>query len=154
MTLTYCSASLPISIVIFDVTGITSDLLRRAFSKQPGYNVVGCPKSIEETLRVVIEREPDIAVISAFERSGSVTAIELLDQLSLIGSAAHAVILSANLTNEETVAYFRAQARASEVTSLKVMVKPGVMTAVVLTVGTVPAVAAAPVSVKEFVVVA
>jgi DNA-binding NarL/FixJ family response regulator len=111
MTLTDCSASLPISVVIFDATGITSDLLRRAFSKQPEYNVVGCPKSIEETLRIVIEKEPDTVIVSAFERSGSVAAIELLDQLSRIGSAAHAVILSANLTNEETVAYFRAQAR-------------------------------------------
>ena len=100
-----------ISIVIFDATGITSDLLKRAFSRQPEYNVVGCPKSIEETLRIVIEKEPDTVIISTFERSGSVVAIELLDQLSLIGSAAHAVILSANLTNDETVAYFRAQAR-------------------------------------------
>jgi len=111
MTLTDCSAPLPISIVIFDATGITSDLLKRAFSKQPEYNVVGCPKSIEETLRIVIAKEPDTVIISAFEHSGSVAAIELLDQLSLIGSAAHAVILSANLTNEKTVAYFRAQAR-------------------------------------------
>lgn len=111
MTLTDCSAPPAISIVIFDATGITSDLLRRAFSKQPEYNVVGCPKSIEETLRIVIERQPDTVVISAFERSGSVTAIELLNQLSRVGSAANAVILSANLTNEETVAYFRAQAR-------------------------------------------
>ena len=111
MIYTYLSVPSPISIVIFDATGITSDLLRRAFSRQPGYNVVGCPKSIEETLRIVIEKEPDTVIISAFERSGSVTAIELLDQLSLIGSAARAVILSANLTNGETVAYFRAQAR-------------------------------------------
>lgn len=100
-----------ISIVVFDATGITSDLLKRAFSKQPEYNVVGCPKSIEDTLRIVIEKKPDTIIISAFERSGSVAAIELLEQLSLIGSTARTIILSANLTNEETVAYFRAQAR-------------------------------------------
>ena len=111
MPLTDFSTPLPISIAIFDATGITSDLLKRAFSKQPEYSVVGCPKSIEETLRIVVEKEPDTVIISAFERTGSVTAIELLDRLSLVGSAAHAVILSANLTNEETVAYFRAQAR-------------------------------------------
>jgi DNA-binding NarL/FixJ family response regulator len=105
------SVQSPISIVVFDATGITSDLLKRAFSKQPEYNVVGCPKGIEETLRIVIEKEPDTVIISAFERSGSVAAIELLDQLSLIGSTVRTIILSANLTNEETVAYFRAQAR-------------------------------------------
>jgi DNA-binding NarL/FixJ family response regulator len=101
----------PISIVIFDATGITSDLLQRAFCERPEYRVVGCPKSIEEALRLVVKKRPDTIIISAFERSGSLNAIELLDGLSLIGSAAHAVILSANLTNDETVAYFRAQAR-------------------------------------------
>src|SRR5665213_3236 len=66
------SVQSPISIVLFDVTGITSDLLKRAFSKQPEYEVVGCAKSIEEAIRIVIEGRPDAVIISAFERIGSV----------------------------------------------------------------------------------
>ena len=101
-------SSLPI--VIFDVAGITSDLLKRAFSKQPEYEIVGCAKRIEEAVRLVIEKKPDTIIISAFERSGFDTAIELLDELYLIGSVAHPIVLSMNLTNDEAIAYFRAQA--------------------------------------------
>ena len=101
----------PISIVIFDVTGITSDLLQRAFWERPEFMVIGCPKSIEEALRLAVEKQPDAIIISAFENKGSLIAIELLDGLALIGSTARAVILSASLTDREVIAYFRAQAR-------------------------------------------
>jgi len=99
-----------ISIVLFDATGITSDLLSRAFAKEPGYEVVGCPKSIEETLLLAAEKHPDTIIISAFELSGASTAIELLEGLSAIGSTAHAIVLSPNLSDDEAVVYFRAQA--------------------------------------------
>lgn len=105
------AAKSQISIAIFDATGITSDLLKRAFSKELEYEIVGCSKSIEETLLIAAEKRPDMIIISAFKLSDTRTAIELLGELSLIGSTAHAIILSANLTNEEAVAYFRAQAR-------------------------------------------
>ncbi len=105
------SVSEQISILIYDATGITADLLERAFSRQPEYEVVGCPKSIEDTLRMAAEKQPDTIIISAFERSGALSATELLGELSSSGSTAHAVILSANLTNEEAVGYLRAQAR-------------------------------------------
>ena len=105
------SVSQPISIVIFDVTGITSDLLQRAFWERPEFIVVGCPKSIEEALRLAVEKQPDAIIISAFENKGSLIAIELLDGLALIGSNTRAVILSASLTDREVIAYFRAQAR-------------------------------------------
>ena len=101
----------PISIVIFDVTGITSDLLQRAFLELPEFVVVGCPKTVEETLRIAVEKQPDAVIIIAFENKGSLIAIELLDGLTLIGSTARAVILSASLTDREVIAYFRAQAR-------------------------------------------
>ena len=101
----------PISIVIFDVTGITSDLLQRAFFELPEFVVVGCPKTVEETLRIAVEKQPDAVIIIAFENKGSLIAIELLDGLTLIGSTARAVILSASLTDREVIAYFRAQAR-------------------------------------------
>lgn len=101
----------PISIVIFDVTGITSDLLQRAFFELPEFVVVGCPKTVEETLRLAVEKQPDAVIIIAFENKGSLIAIELLDGLTLIGSTARAVILSASLTDREVIAYFRAQAR-------------------------------------------
>jgi len=111
MASTNVSVAHPISIVIFDATGITSDLLQRAFCERSEYRVVGCPKSIEEALRLAVEKLPDAVIISAFEKSGSLNAVELLDGLALIGSSARAVILSANLTDDDVIAYFRAQAR-------------------------------------------
>jgi DNA-binding NarL/FixJ family response regulator len=101
----------PISIVIFDVTGITSDLLQRAFWERPEFIVVGCPKSIEEALRLAVEKQPDAIIISAFENKGALIAIELLDGLALIVSTARSVVLSASVTDREVIAYFRAQAR-------------------------------------------
>lgn len=101
----------PISLVVFDTTGITSDLLKHAFSSHPEFEMVGCPKSIEKAVQLVIEKQPDIVIISTFERSGFLAALDLLKELSLIHSASRAIVLSANLTDEETVAYFRAQAR-------------------------------------------
>ena len=111
MASTMSSLRQPISIVIFDVTGITSDLLQRAFFELPEFMVVGCPKTVEETLRIAVEKQPDAVIIIAFENKGSLIAIELLDGLTLIGSTARAVILSASLTDREVIAYFRAQAR-------------------------------------------
>ena len=111
MSLLNNSALSSISVVIFDATGITSDLLRHAFSNHSEFEVLGCPKSIEKAVQIVIEQQPDIIVISTFERSSFLAALDLLKELSLIRSATRAIVLSANLTNEETVAYFRAQAR-------------------------------------------
>lgn len=111
MTLTGSSIRPPISMAILDVTGITSDLLNRAFARQPEYVVVGCPRNIEETVRIVIEKRPDAVIVSVFDQSGFHMAMEFLGELSLIGSATRGIILSAHLTNEEAVAYFQAQAR-------------------------------------------
>jgi DNA-binding NarL/FixJ family response regulator len=111
MNLLNNSALSSISVAIFDATGITSDLLRQAFSSNTEFEVVGCPKSIEHAVQVAIEKRPDVIVISTFERSSFLAALDLLKQLSLIHSTTRAVVLSATLTNEETIAYFRAQAR-------------------------------------------
>lgn len=111
MSLLNNSALSSISVVIFDATGITSDLLKHAFANHSEFEVLGCPKSIEKAVQLIIENRPDIIVISTFERSSSLAALDLLKELSLIHSTTRAVILSANLTNDETIAYFRAQAR-------------------------------------------
>ncbi|HET9087446.1 MAG TPA: response regulator transcription factor [Acidobacteriaceae bacterium] len=100
-----------ISTVIFDAPGITSDLLLRAFSKQPEYRVMGCCKSSKEAIRLITQTQPDTVIISVFEREGSLAALQMLEELALIGSPARAVVLSANPTNDEVVSYFRAQAR-------------------------------------------
>jgi len=78
---------------------------------QSEYKVVACSNTIEGTVRAVVEWKPDMVIVCAFEQHSSFTAIELLDELSRIGSSAHAIILSSHPTSDETVAYFRAQAR-------------------------------------------
>lgn len=103
--------SVPISILIFDTTAITSDLLKHAFSKESGYKIVGCAKKVQEAIPIVLEQRPDVIIISASTQSDSSTALQLLEEIFTSGSEVRSIVLSAHLTNEESVAYFRAQAR-------------------------------------------
>lgn len=111
MTSMGCVIPKPVSIVIIGTSAITSDLLMHALMRHSGFVVYGCARSIEDAVRIVNGKRPDIAVINASEENGTFSAIAMLNELVKIKSPVRSIVLSSQLTPENTVSYFRAQAR-------------------------------------------
>lgn len=112
MAVTDTTVSSSISIAIIDMTAITSDLLRHSFANEPGYEVVGCARTMQEAVDLVISRRPDVAIINSCEKNSSFAALALLEEFSRIGSPVRTVVISTHLTDAEAAAYLRAHARA------------------------------------------
>ena len=106
-----CVIPKPVSIVIIGTSAITSDLLTHALMRHPGFVVSGCSRSIDEAVCIVTSKRPDIALINASEESGIFSAIGMLNEFVKIKSPVRSIVLSPQLTPENTVSYFRAQAR-------------------------------------------
>ena len=100
-----------ISIVIIDPTAITSDLFRQTLSTYPGYEILACPRNLDEALKIVERAQPDIAIINGSETRGPFTALTVLEELSRLDCGVRSIVLSSAATREDVVAYFRAQAR-------------------------------------------
>lgn len=100
-----------ISVMIVTSATITSDLLKQAFAKRSEFTVIGCPKSPDEAIRVVIDQRPDIAIISSAGKNSSFSTIGILEQFVRLNSKVRSIVLSPHLAPEEVVSCFRAQAR-------------------------------------------
>lgn len=99
-----------ISIVIADSMAITSELLMQAFSKQPGFKICGCPKNLED-LAGVLAQQPDIALIRGSGKNGKFSPIVILETIHSVSPSTRSVVLSSDLSREDVVSYFHAQAR-------------------------------------------
>lgn len=100
-----------ISVMIVTSATITSDLLKQAFAKRSEFTVIGCPKSVDEAVRLVIDERPDIAIISTTGKNCSFSPVAVLEQFVRLGSKVRSIVLSPHLAPDEVVACFRAQAR-------------------------------------------
>lgn len=100
-----------ISIVIADSMAITSELLTQAFSREPSFEIVGCPKNPEELVGALSTKAPDIALIKSSEKKGPFTPLVILETIHELCPSTRSIVLSSNTTREDVVAYFHAQAR-------------------------------------------
>ena len=99
-----------ISIVIADSMAITSELLMQAFSKQPGFRICGCPKNLEELVETLSE-QPDIALIRSSGKNGKFSPLVILETIHSVSPSTRSIVLSSELSREDVVSYFHAQAR-------------------------------------------
>lgn len=100
-----------ISIVVADSMAITAELLTQAISKQPGFEICGCPRNMEELVEMISGRAPDVALIRSSDRKGTFTPLLILDTIHNLCPETRSIVLSSEITREEVVAYFHAQAR-------------------------------------------
>jgi DNA-binding NarL/FixJ family response regulator len=90
---------------------ITVELLEQAFSRHPGFEVLGCPGNLEELTEVITQVSPDIVIIKSSDRNGPFSPVAILGKVHSLCPSARSIVLSSNLTREDVTAYFRAQAR-------------------------------------------
>lgn len=100
-----------ISIVIADSMAITSELLTQAFSKQAGFEITGCPRNLEDLVKMISKRTPDIALIKSSDRRGTFVPLTILETIHNVSPSTRSIVLSSNISREDVVAYFHAQAR-------------------------------------------
>lgn len=98
-----------ISVVIADSVAITSELLKQAFSRQRGFEILGCPRNLEELAVIVSEHSPDIALIKSSDKKGMFTPLVILETIHDLSPSTRSIVLSSNITREDVVAYFHAQ---------------------------------------------
>lgn len=100
-----------ITIVIADSMAITSELLTLAFSKQPGFEILGCPRNLSNLVELISSRPPDIALIKSSDKKGMFAPLVILDTIHGLSPSTRSIVLSSEITREDVVAYFHAQAR-------------------------------------------
>lgn len=100
-----------VSIVIVDSMAITSELLTQAFSRQSDFQISGCPKNLEELAVIISHESPDIALIKSSDKKGPFTPLVILDTIRSISPSTRSIVLSSDITRDDIVAYFHAQAR-------------------------------------------
>jgi DNA-binding NarL/FixJ family response regulator len=100
-----------ISIIIADSMAITSELLTQAFSKQPGFEILGCPRNPPALVDLISARGPDIALIKSSDKKGMFAPLVILDTIHGLSPSTRSIVLSSEITREDVVAYFHAQAR-------------------------------------------
>jgi DNA-binding NarL/FixJ family response regulator len=100
-----------ISILIVDSMRITSELLEQAFLKHPQFEVLACTGTMEDMARALTQKQPDIVLIQCSDKKGASNPLAVLDKVSSLCPSARSIVIASNLTRENVVTYFRAQAR-------------------------------------------
>ena len=106
-----CGPAMEVSIVIADPMAITSELLTAALSKRNDFTIVGCAKSMEELVGMLSGRGADIVLIKSSSKGGMFTPLTILSTVFRVSPLTRSIVLSADLTREDVVSYFHAQAR-------------------------------------------
>lgn len=100
-----------ISIMIADPMAITSELLMHALSKQSDFAILGCPKNMDELIGMLSDQPPRIAVIRSTNTKSAYSVLSVLTTIHNLAPATRAVVLSSDLSRQDVIAYFHAQAR-------------------------------------------
>lgn len=100
-----------VSIVIADPMAITSELLTTALSERREFSILGCVKSLEELIAILTNHGPDIVLIRSSNQNGIFTPLTILGTTYRVSPGTRSIILSADLTRDDVVSYFQAQAR-------------------------------------------
>lgn len=109
-----CSDMFPhgkISLLIADPMAISSELLTQALSRQPDFMILGCPKSLDELMRMLAEQTPDIAIIRSANPKSLYSGLAVLTTIHNLAPSTKAIILSSDLSRQDVIGYFHAQAR-------------------------------------------
>lgn len=100
-----------IEILIADPVAITCELLKQALSRQADFAVTGCAGNLEELAELMAGDPPHVALIQDSGAKGNFDPVTILERIHELSSRTRSIVLSSDLSREEVIAYFHAQAR-------------------------------------------
>jgi DNA-binding NarL/FixJ family response regulator len=100
-----------ISVVVSDASLMTSELLARALSRVKTLNILKCAVNFGETLKVIVERVPDVAIISTHLADGPYRGLEVVRQVRQLSARTRCVVLMDDSDHAIVADAFRAGAR-------------------------------------------
>ena len=100
-----------ISILIADPMTISSELLTEALSRQPDFMILGCPRNLDELTGMLAGQAPDVAIIRSTNPKSIYSGLAILTTIHNLAPNTKAIILSSDLSRQDVIGYFHAQAR-------------------------------------------
>ncbi len=100
-----------ISVVVSDASFMTSELLGRALSRVKTLSILQCAVSFGETLKAIVERAPDVAIVSTHLADGPYRGLEVVRQVRQLSARTRCVVLMDDSDHGVVTDAFRAGAR-------------------------------------------
>ena len=100
-----------ISVVVSDASFMTSELLAQALSRVKTLNILKCAVNFGETLKAIVERVPDVVIVSTHLADGPYRGLEVVRQVRQLSAKTRCVVLMDDSDHEIVADAFRAGAR-------------------------------------------
>jgi DNA-binding NarL/FixJ family response regulator len=100
-----------ISVVVSDASFMTSELLARALGRVKTLNILKCTVSFGEALKAIVERVPDVAIVSTHLADGPYRGLEVVRQARQLSTKTRCVVLMDDSDHQIVTDAFRAGAR-------------------------------------------
>jgi DNA-binding NarL/FixJ family response regulator len=100
-----------ISVVVSDASFMTSELLAQALGRVKTLSIVKSAVSFGETLKAIVERSPDVAVVSTHLADGPYRGLEIVRQARQLSEKTRCIVLMDDSDREIVIDAFRAGAR-------------------------------------------
>jgi DNA-binding NarL/FixJ family response regulator len=101
----------PVHLILVNITAMSADLLRHAFSGQEKIKVVGSASTSSELATLLKEQFPDVALLGSNGSRQESGALPFLEQIAATGTVVRPIILSEDMSREDVVTFFRKGAR-------------------------------------------
>jgi DNA-binding NarL/FixJ family response regulator len=100
-----------ISVVVSDASFMTSELLARALGRVKTFKILKCSVNFAETLKAIVERVPDVAIVSTHLADGPYRGLEVVRQVRQLSTKTRCVMLMDDSDRQIVTDAFRAGAR-------------------------------------------
>jgi DNA-binding NarL/FixJ family response regulator len=100
-----------ISVVVSDASFMTAELLARALGRVKTLNILKCAVNFGEILKAIVERVPDVAIVSTHLADGPYRGLEVVRQVRQLSAKTRCVVLMDDSDHEIVADAFRAGAR-------------------------------------------
>jgi DNA-binding NarL/FixJ family response regulator len=100
-----------ISVVVSDASFMTSELLARALSRVKTLSILKCAVNFSETLKAIVERVPDVAIVGIHLAAGPYRGLEVVRQVRQLSAKTRCVVLMDDSDDAIVPDAFRAGAR-------------------------------------------
>jgi len=100
-----------ISVVVSDASFMISELLARALGRVKTLNILKCTVSFDEALKAIVERAPDVAIVSTHLADGAYRGLEVVRQARQLSTKTRCVVLMDDSDHQIVTDAFRAGAR-------------------------------------------
>ena len=98
-------------VAISDASHMNSELLARALNRVKTLSILKCTVNFGDTLDTIVERGPDVAIVSTHLADGPYRGLEVVRQIRQLSAKTRCVVLIDNSDREVVVDAFRAGAR-------------------------------------------